>query len=179
MIKQLILSSSRNCFTTRSSTSFLNNNRLITPSSSLYTYRLYSTEQESQPEQQEQQVEQPIKPKTEKLYTLKTISPLQYKVTPCTKLNSKEPTGQTIDPSLPFRVLRSNSGLLPVYTQIIRSQSKKITVLRKIEGDIDALLNELYNIFGDTVKITRKESTITFEGDHTKTIRVWLRGLGF
>lgn len=45
----------------------------------------------------------------------------------------KPPLGNT--DALPFRVLRTKSGRLPIYTDYKNGRTKKITILRKFSGD--------------------------------------------
>jgi len=115
-----------------------------------------------------------------KLYTLKTISPLQFPIEPVhsSVLSSIKPTGLKHN-NLPFNIQRTENGKLPVYTEIVRSQRHVYTIIRKYSGDSDVMMKEIKNIFGDSVQIVQTDSNIKIRGKHTKALRVWLSGLGF
>ncbi|KAF2072008.1 hypothetical protein CYY_006671 [Polysphondylium violaceum] len=141
-------------------------------------YRFFSTEAQ---QQQTNITEVPSKRTApiNKLYTLKTISPLQFPIEPVhsNDLIAIKPAG--LKHNLPFNVQRTENGKLPVYTEIVRSQRHVYTVLRKYSGDSDVMMKEIKNIFGDSVQIVQTDSNIKIRGKHTKALRVWLSGLGF
>ncbi|EFA78921.1 hypothetical protein PPL_08389 [Heterostelium album PN500] len=121
----------------------------------------------------EQQKKRTLKRK----YELKPVSPLLYPVQSVSSITTIKPNGGT--ENLPFHFERTASGRLPVYSDLIRSQRAKETVLRKYSGDVTIILQELRNILGEEVSITQNEGTISIRGDHSLTLLVWLTALGF
>lgn len=80
---------------------------------------------------------------------------------------------------LPFRVVRTGTGNLPVYSDIKNGGTRKLTVIRKILGDEKELISELRVLLGKDVKITRKVGRIEVHGYHLRNVKLYLQRLGF
>ena len=80
-------------------------------------------------------------------------------------------------PSLPFRVLRSAHGNLPVYSEIRNGGTRKVTIVRKYSGDVDALSEALRELCNS--KVTPYHGRLEVKGRHNTIIGEWLTGLGF
>lgn len=80
--------------------------------------------------------------------------------------------------ALPFRVLRSSRGNLPIYTDIRNGGTRIVTILRKYTGDTDALRDEVQRQC-DGAKVTLYHGRMEVKGRHRKRISEWLTGLGF
>ena len=79
---------------------------------------------------------------------------------------------------LPFDVVRTHKGNLPVYTDRRAGGQRKVTVVRKIYGDIDAFKEELSKIVSNS-PIEDKQGRLEVSGFHTQKIKLWLTRLGF
>lgn len=86
------------------------------------------------------------------------------------------PPPQT-QPKLPFFISRSEFNQLPVYTDYKAGNTKVVTLIRKIKGDIHELQAEVEKIVGKPVKLTA--GGITIDGNYRRRLKVWLTGLGF
>ena len=78
---------------------------------------------------------------------------------------------------LPFRVHRSAMGNLPVYSDTRSGGSKVVTVLRKYQGDVDALSKSVAQLCKSDVQ--QFHGRIEVKGKHSATLKTWLTGLGF
>mmetsp|Transcript_5005 Transcript_5005/g.7424 ORF Transcript_5005/g.7424 Transcript_5005/m.7424 type:complete len:148 (+) Transcript_5005:35-478(+) len=95
---------------------------------------------------------------------------------------SENPSGfalplQTTNEKMPFWIKRTKSGSLPVYIDYKNGRSKTVTLLRRVEGDLDAVEMELTKITKQPVK--RKVGGFEIKGNHVPIIRTWIRGIGF
>jgi hypothetical protein len=88
------------------------------------------------------------------------------------------PRPETRPDHLPFFVERSHPGdALPVYTDLVSSGTRVITILRKIKGDIGELQSEVEKVVGKEVAL--RPGKIVIEGRYKRRIQMWLTGLGF
>ena len=67
---------------------------------------------------------------------------------------------------LPFQIERSFKGNLPVYTDLRAGGQRKVTVVRKIFGDVDAFKQELAKIVSNA-PIEEKNGRLEVSGFHT------------
>eukprot|EP00696_Hemimastix_kukwesjijk_P017276 gnl/Hemi2/5892_TR2039_c0_g1_i1.p2 gnl/Hemi2/5892_TR2039_c0_g1~~gnl/Hemi2/5892_TR2039_c0_g1_i1.p2 ORF type:complete len:153 (+),score=24.70 gnl/Hemi2/5892_TR2039_c0_g1_i1:173-631(+) len=86
------------------------------------------------------------------------------------------PLGGTED--LPFRVERTKSKVLPVYSDF-KGGNRRLTVLRKISGDVKELGEEIRRYFKGAVDVRMRLGRIELKGDHCNELRIWLRKHGF
>ena len=77
----------------------------------------------------------------------------------------------------PFQVHRSRLGQLPVYTDYRTGGSRKVTIVRKIAGDAQALGYELERVCASPV--TQFHGRIEVKGLHQRKVNAWLASLGF
>ncbi|RDD47378.1 39S ribosomal protein L49, mitochondrial [Trichoplax sp. H2] len=84
-------------------------------------------------------------------------------------------------PPLPFRINRSKTNNIPVYSEIRKGRTLHLTIIRKIEGDLHAVKEGLKRLLGEDVQIQINEvnSQIIIKGKHVKPITKWLLLLGF
>mmetsp|Transcript_27779 Transcript_27779/g.26589 ORF Transcript_27779/g.26589 Transcript_27779/m.26589 type:complete len:171 (-) Transcript_27779:167-679(-) len=78
---------------------------------------------------------------------------------------------------LPFSVERTQTSMLPVYTDIKGGQTKIITMLCKCRGDIQTLKDEMQKVCDDK-EITVRAGKLLVTGNYVRRIKVWLTGLG-
>ena len=71
-----------------------------------------------------------------------------------------------LDENLPFSVERTHKGNLPVYTDIRAGGQRKVTVVRKILGDVEAFKTELSKIVSNA-PIEEKVGRLEISGFHT------------
>ena len=96
-------------------------------------------------------------------------------------LNSKfvplsKPLGQLEE--LPFDVQRTHKGNLPVYTDTRAGGQRKVTVVRKIYGDVNEFKSELSKVVSNS-PIEEKMGRLEISGFHTNKVKLWLTRLGF
>ena len=78
----------------------------------------------------------------------------------------------------PWRVMRSATGNLPVYTDIRVGGTRRVTILRKYAGDVEALKAELEQVTGR--EVVQFHGRLEVKGtDQRKVVADWLRSLGF
>jgi hypothetical protein len=89
---------------------------------------------------------------------------------------------------LPFRITRSVvGGYLPVYTKYVAQRAVMLMIVRRIEGDVDALADELSRVVTAhtnaprLVDVRKRQGSIEVKCDRgTVThVRHWLASLGF
>jgi large subunit ribosomal protein L49 len=81
-------------------------------------------------------------------------------------------------PKLPFMIDRTEIGMsLPVYTEIKGGSTKKLTIIRKIRGDVEDLAAEVEKVVGRPVLI--RPGKIVIDGNYHRRLKVWLTALGF
>eukprot|EP00029_Vermamoeba_vermiformis_P000071 TRINITY_DN10076_c0_g1_i1.p1 TRINITY_DN10076_c0_g1~~TRINITY_DN10076_c0_g1_i1.p1 ORF type:complete len:142 (-),score=27.69 TRINITY_DN10076_c0_g1_i1:85-510(-) len=110
--------------------------------------------------------------------SFETSSPLKY---PLQELKVTSPTGH-MPPignttSLPFKVERTNTGQLPVYSDIRNGRTNILTIVRRVTGDLNEMKAEVEKLTGSLVQI--KTGKLEIKGPHTKKVKLWLRHLGY
>ncbi|CAO1408783.1 unnamed protein product [Diamesa serratosioi] len=102
---------------------------------------------------------------------------------------SEYPSGWTLPnpelfKSLPYYVERTKNFMLPVYMDITFRGQRRITIVRKIEGDIWKLEEELKQMIGDKVKkpiftqVNEMNRQISFKGDYVSLVQEFLISKG-
>ncbi|KAM3134138.1 hypothetical protein pb186bvf_013759 [Paramecium bursaria] len=91
---------------------------------------------------------------------------------------SPEPLVYKKDQEIPFKIFRSENGNLPIYRKYFSGRENPRTVIRKIEGDIDAFTNELRKVCSNA-DVHQKIGRVEVSGSHIESVRKWLLGLGF
>ncbi|KAJ1895429.1 mitochondrial 54S ribosomal protein img2 [Coemansia sp. IMI 209127] len=80
----------------------------------------------------------------------------------------------------PYFVNRTRFQSLPVYVDIRNGKTRKLTLIRRIEGDIQALRDELSSSLDDSsVQIKSISGQLVIKGDRASEIREWLTKKGF
>jgi large subunit ribosomal protein L49 len=83
------------------------------------------------------------------------------------------------DVSVPFSVARTAIGQqVPVYTDYKNGRSRKLTVIRRVSGNVDALVEELRRVTGGA-EVTARLGRVEIEGDRAKEVKTWLMAIGF
>ena len=90
--------------------------------------------------------------------------------------HNNEPLG--LLEALPFEIERTHTGNLPVYTDLRAGGSRKLTVVRKIYGDVDAFKTELSKVVSNS-PIEEKMGRLEINGSHSQKVKLWLTRLGF
>lgn len=67
---------------------------------------------------------------------------------------------------------------MPVYTDYRNGGMKRVTIVRKLTGDIDEFKNELRKITSNST-IEEKQGRVEVSGLHSEKVKLWLRRLGF
>ncbi|KAK5577448.1 hypothetical protein RB653_002389 [Dictyostelium firmibasis] len=118
-------------------------------------------------------------PRPDKIFKIDVTSPLKFPIDPVSSQVLYGPKSKELKyPEIPFIVNRTPNGKLPIYSDILRGHSVQYTILKNFKGDTDVLVSELEKIFGESTVI-RNDTSVRIKGNHSKTILVWLTGLGF
>lgn len=86
---------------------------------------------------------------------------------------------------LPYFICRTKNHMVPVYLKTSRNNTKRLTFVRKIQGDIWLLEKEMRGFLrGETSKPVRSQvnelsNYICFHGDHVNAIKHWLSKKNF
>jgi large subunit ribosomal protein L49 len=83
-----------------------------------------------------------------------------------------------VAPVLPFAVDRANGDALPVYTDYKHGRTKVVTIVRKVRGDIDVMVEEIGKVC-ERAPMTVRAGKIVIDGNYHRRLKVWLTGLGF
>ena len=65
-----------------------------------------------------------------------------------------------------------------MYTDYKNGRSRKLTVIRRVSGNVDALVEELRRVTGGAEVIARL-GRVEIEGDRAKEVKTWLMAIGF
>jgi len=65
-----------------------------------------------------------------------------------------------------------------VYTDFKNGRVRELTIVRRVEGDMNALAKELYKVSGGA-KVEVRPGRVEVAGIRAKEIKSWLAGLGF
>jgi len=83
----------------------------------------------------------------------------------------------------PFFVRRTSNNTLPVFTDIRNGLTRKLTIIRKVEGDVDALVSHLKKDFpqvpGDVFVSKPYLQQVVIKGFVRDEIMIWLAQKGF
>ncbi|KAJ2787829.1 mitochondrial 54S ribosomal protein img2 [Coemansia interrupta] len=81
----------------------------------------------------------------------------------------------------PYFVRRTRFQSLPVYRDTKNGKTRKLTVIRRVEGDLEALRTDLIQALGEDSQIAIKKISqqLVIKGDCTRGIREWLTKKGF
>ncbi|PVU88319.1 hypothetical protein BB561_005911 [Smittium simulii] len=85
----------------------------------------------------------------------------------------------SITPALSYYVERSTFRSLPVYTEFRNNNTRKLTLIRKITGNIDQLKADLEPIVGPDIKINKNTNTVIIKGIFLREVREFLTKKGF
>jgi large subunit ribosomal protein L49 len=78
---------------------------------------------------------------------------------------------------IPYTVRRTRTKNLPVYTDYKNGGTRFLTIVRNVDGDIQALMRELKELTGS--EVTEAVGRIEVKGRHSAQIKGFLRDLGF
>ncbi|PVZ96568.1 hypothetical protein BB558_002178 [Smittium angustum] len=93
----------------------------------------------------------------------------------CQNINLVTPKDQ-----LPYFIQRTQFKSLPIYTEFRNNGSRKLTMIRKVEGNIGLLKSELDKIFGsENVVIKKINNSIVIKGICVREVRQFLTKKGF
>ncbi|BGP13069.1 hypothetical protein JCM10213_000927 [Rhodosporidiobolus nylandii] len=89
--------------------------------------------------------------------------------------------GQAAEPELAYYVPRSRFGELPVYSDIRNAGTKVLTIIRKAEGDVEALRRDLSSFLTPAAQtyIKPQGRQIVVKGDWVRETKEWLAAKGF
>lgn len=79
---------------------------------------------------------------------------------------------------LTWTIERTASKQLPVYNQYKHRGYRINTIVRRFQGDVQALAEELETVCQAT-EMRIRPGSIELKGNHTRTIKLWFEKLGF
>ncbi|KAJ2084217.1 mitochondrial large ribosomal subunit [Coemansia sp. RSA 988] len=80
----------------------------------------------------------------------------------------------------PYYVSRTRFQSLPVYTDIRNGRTRKLTILRRIDGDLGALRTDISNALDEESVVLKTISRqLVIKGDRSTELRKWLTEKGF
>ncbi|KAJ2162147.1 mitochondrial 54S ribosomal protein img2 [Coemansia sp. RSA 552] len=80
----------------------------------------------------------------------------------------------------PYFVRRTRFQSLPVYTDIRNGRTRRQTIVRRIDGDVQALGADIAAEFGsDVVAVKNVSRQVVIKGDLSREVREWLTQRGF
>ena len=74
--------------------------------------------------------------------------------------------------------MRTHVGNLPVYTEYKNDRNQKLTIIRKVSGDVDEFKTELAKVVSN-YDVKEKQGQVIVKGIHAEVIKMWLTRLGF
>lgn len=110
------------------------------------------------------------------------------------------PAPPGVEPSIPFRVVRSRFGNLPVYLDYKSGGSRVLTIIRKVEGDagvsgcgllywcvyqyhplkaLEKMLRAHLDVKGLLTRADNLIGSVTLGGNHKDRTVAWLKTMGF
>ncbi|SCZ96064.1 BZ3500_MvSof-1268-A1-R1_Chr8-1g09980 [Microbotryum saponariae] len=101
--------------------------------------------------------------------------------TPPTPKKSSAPTGNEPEPRLlSYFVRRTAGGELPVYVDVLHGGSKRLTLIRKVDGNLEALRQDLSQyLVGVPNYIKPHARQVVVKGDYVRQTKEWLAAMGF
>ncbi|RMX52395.1 large ribosomal subunit protein mL49-like [Pocillopora verrucosa] len=87
----------------------------------------------------------------------------------------------TEKPNLPFFIKRSKYNNIPVYTDYRSGRTRKLTIIRRVKGDLKALEECLKSHLGNDIITSRNELTsqVKIRGSYKDEVFTLLKRLGF
>ncbi|KAK4703287.1 large subunit ribosomal protein L49, partial [Phenoliferia sp. Uapishka_3] len=81
---------------------------------------------------------------------------------------------------LPYSLKRTPSGFLPVYVDVKSGGQRLSTIVRKIDGDVEALRRDLAEAMPSVQAYTKPAARqVILRGDWSKETKEWLGDRGF
>ncbi|GAA6048055.1 hypothetical protein JCM3770_000169 [Rhodotorula araucariae] len=82
--------------------------------------------------------------------------------------------------SLAYNVPRTRFGELPVYSEFKNGGSRVLTIVRKAEGDIEALRTDLTAFLSSVPSLSKPaQGQVILRGDWVREVKEWLAAKGF
>ncbi|KAJ1837489.1 mitochondrial 54S ribosomal protein img2, partial [Coemansia sp. RSA 2703] len=81
----------------------------------------------------------------------------------------------------PYFVRRTRFQSLPVYRDTKNGGTRKLTIVRRVEGDLEALRSDLAQALGENshIVVRKISQQLVIKGDCTRGVREWLTKKGF
>lgn len=108
---------------------------------------------------------------------------------PIPAVKAEYPSGwrpQTVDPQkTPYFIARSKNHMMPVYLRLTFRNTRRQTVVKRIQGDIWKFEIELRTYLEDhmkkkmSIRVNEFSETITILGDYVNLVKNYLTGKGF
>ncbi|KAJ1887070.1 mitochondrial 54S ribosomal protein img2 [Coemansia sp. S100] len=80
----------------------------------------------------------------------------------------------------PYFIHRTRFQSLPVYTDVKNGKTRKLTIVRRIEGDLEALRSDMSKALSDSsIQIKKASQQLVIKGERSDEVRAWLTRSGF
>ncbi|KAJ2063739.1 mitochondrial 54S ribosomal protein img2 [Coemansia sp. S146] len=80
----------------------------------------------------------------------------------------------------PYFVHRTRFQSLPVYTDIKNGKTRRLTIVRRVEGDLEALRADMSKALSDSsIQIKKASQQLVIKGERSDEVRAWLTRSGF
>ncbi|KAJ2687798.1 54S ribosomal protein img2, mitochondrial [Coemansia spiralis] len=80
----------------------------------------------------------------------------------------------------PYFIHRTRFQSLPVYTNLKNNKQIRLTTVRRIEGNLEALRADMSKALGDSsIQIVKASRQLVIKGDRAGEVRAWLTQSGF
>ncbi|GAA5937740.1 hypothetical protein JCM3775_002117 [Rhodotorula graminis] len=93
--------------------------------------------------------------------------------------SAPEPAHEAAPPKLAYFVPRTAHGELPVYTDYKNGGSRVLTIVRKAQGNVEALRSDLAEYLTAPSLTKPAQGQVVFVGDWVRETKEWLAARGF
>ncbi|KAJ3276846.1 hypothetical protein HDV01_002901 [Terramyces sp. JEL0728] len=93
---------------------------------------------------------------------------------PIIKKLSADEIAQNLNDPFPFRIVRRESGFLPVYRNYKNGRTRSVTIVRGLEGNVDAFVEKISEIIPRERITVGLGNQVRLNGNYVYPIREWL-----
>ncbi|GAA5892251.1 hypothetical protein JCM8208_001493 [Rhodotorula glutinis] len=107
-------------------------------------------------------------------------SPLRsFSAAPAPRSSAPAPAQEAAPKKLAYFVPRTAHGELPVYTDYKNGGSRVLTIVRKAQGNVEALRADLAEYLTAPSLVKAAQGQVVFAGDYVRETKEWLAARGF
>ncbi|GAA5850763.1 hypothetical protein JCM9279_003912 [Rhodotorula babjevae] len=102
-----------------------------------------------------------------------------FSAAPAPRSAAPAPAQESVQDKLAYFVPRTAHGELPVYTDYKNGGSRVLTIVRKAQGDVEALRADLAEYLTAPSLVKAAQGQVVFSGDYVRETKEWLAARGF